>query len=104
MSNKFKWGLAFSAPYVVSVLFLSALTPLLPDGFWLLVPISLVTEFPFIFFAQELYSFVRTNDPGRTSSIGAWIWRMCIGGFLNALLLFVLGYFGPRVFDKPKRS
>jgi hypothetical protein len=97
-----KAGLVPLIPYWVFIAFLLVLLISFAEGRWALVPLYLITSFPFIFLYELFLAWLQQKDISIATSSSVMIAQMIIGGIINSLALFSLGYIPALYFNKNK--
>lgn len=100
LSKETRTGLYFVLLYLALILFFSVLALIFKDG-WILVPVSIITIFPFLPIILGFIVLITGNEqllllPTILSSLVA----MTIGGILNTFVLFLLGYLISKIFRR----
>jgi hypothetical protein len=105
LSNDARTGFYFVGLYLVIITVLVFLMLILKNGGGFLIFIGFITTFPFLPLILGLLLLITGNEellliPVNISSL----YGMIIGGSMNAFVLFLLGYFGSKLFRKRNSS
>ena len=103
LGNDARIGFYFVIPYLLLILFFVVLMFTSKDGGWMLVPISIITEFPFIPLILGLLVLITGNKELLLIHTGLWsLVGIVIGGIMNAFVLFMFGYLISKIFRRKK--
>jgi hypothetical protein len=98
-------GFYFVALYLLIILIFVMMMFTFKDGGWMLIPLSFITEFPFLFLIVAFLVLITGNEELFLihTSVSSLL-TITIGGIMNAFVLFMLGYFGSKLFRKRNLS
>lgn len=100
LSTQVKAGLIPAIPYLSFVLILLALIPTHVEGGWALVPLGLITYFPFVFLFELFQAWIAGYQDIPLSTLNEGVMKMIIGGVINTVTLFLCGYMPTIIFKK----